>query len=141
MSIHNARRSGNALLAKWGGSLSLSSSRVLGMEKKKKKRDRSLFWGIAHIYIYLYTYTYKYIYTTERERETRFCIIVPDLITKSGDSIGPAVDPTPPAQPLLLRSVSSSIHPCFGSPVALHRPGQPTTNYVYSFIRVYTKAG
>lgn len=46
------------------GWLSLSSSRVLGMEKKKKKRDRSLFWGIAHvyIYIYLYTYTYKYIY-------------------------------------------------------------------------------
>lgn len=50
-------------------SLSLSSSRVLGMEKKKKKRDRSLFWGIAHIYIYIYIHIHINIYIQPREKE------------------------------------------------------------------------
>ena len=110
----------------WGGSL---HRRVLGNKKKKKKEKKGEISLLG----------YCAWYTREREKESKrdtasLCIIVPDLITKSGDSIGPAVDlvATPPAQPLLLRSVSSSIHPCFGSPVALQGPSS-------LYIRVYTR--
>lgn len=105
----------------WGGSLQPG---FLEIKKKKIQGEISLLGYCAW-------------YTRERKKDTgSLCIIVLDLITKSGDSIGPAVDlvATPPAQPLLLRSVSSSIHPCFGSPVALQRP---SSIYVLRFIRVY----
>lgn len=69
MSIHNARRSGNALLAKWGGSLSLSLHPGSLEWKKRKKRGIDLSSGVLRIYIYIYIHIHINIYIQPREKE------------------------------------------------------------------------